>query len=496
MVAIRAREVLELYATVALPCNRTGTIRNIAYLHQLFRLDELGARVLLPQALSTSRDPSLFQLPPYVLNVGNFYEVDSVATASYSPNSGGVAATASAATVTTVVVVESGEVVARLQGGSSRTISASSSLLLNASLSYDEDVSPTDQALGQNLSYLWTCRIVSVAQYGDDCMSVLGTAVLTSATLTLHGASLNSLRTYFFQVLVSADSAGNVRSDSIAVTVKVLQQSTALPFRAAANSSIDSLRVKFNRGDALNIFATIGGNVDSSTEWTARAGGVAVDLQNRVESPLRGTFTSQEMAGTAQFPLSVMAHQFSAGSVVTFRLDVRYWAVNGLAVELVELSSCEIHLTVNAPPSSGVLVASTKEGGRTEGYSLADVFTLQTHSWSDDLDDYPLTYAFVYERQLLFPPSTVQERGPLTFVDTLLAHGVETNQYRLLLMVRAFDTYLAEGLTNAIVTVRPNISLGSIDATTSIYLEDSVLLGQLLGQTSYAVQAINNVANI
>ncbi len=47
---------------------------------------------------------------------------------------------------------------------------------------------------------------------------------------------------------------------------------------------------------------------------------------------------------------------------------------------------------VNAAPNGGYIGASP-----SDGFAAVDTFALQSLDWTDDIDDLPLLYSFMYE---------------------------------------------------------------------------------------------------
>ena len=142
--------------------------------------------------------------------------------------------------------------VARVQGGSARTIGPSEVLTLSANPSYDENFDVTKDL--SYLTYKWSCTIISQSKYGSDCSATLGDTSVTGESLVIYGLALDHQSVYAYTVLVSAKGsstgAGGVRqaSTSVSVQVREVEQVTGLPVGTFSSSFIGTNAIKFNRG--------------------------------------------------------------------------------------------------------------------------------------------------------------------------------------------------------------------------------------------------------
>ncbi|XP_019641534.1 PREDICTED: uncharacterized protein LOC109483019 [Branchiostoma belcheri] len=111
------------------------------------------------------------------------------------------------------MVVDS-PLVARLAGGSSRSVPSGSDVTLDASGSHDPDANVTSE----ELTYDWGCEL---APSGSDCGLPAGTLDLETSVLNVSAADLVQGQVYSFSVLVSF--TGRLSSDRVTQKLTILQ---------------------------------------------------------------------------------------------------------------------------------------------------------------------------------------------------------------------------------------------------------------------------------
>ena len=149
----------------------------------------------------TSRNDRNFLLPAYSLTVLEKYTVENTITST---------STGSNNSDTVLVFIGRAGVLAKIAGGSLRTVSSLGRLELDASDSYDLDYSKAD-----NLRYSWSCFLVSPLN-GSSCGNI---AVKNTSKLIFAENTLKPSTTYNFSVVVTSSYGF---SDLTSVAVKVI----------------------------------------------------------------------------------------------------------------------------------------------------------------------------------------------------------------------------------------------------------------------------------
>ena len=110
-------------------------------------------------------------------------------------------------------------------------------------------------------------------------------------------------------------------------------------------------------------------------------------------------------------------------------------------------------LTVNSPPSAGVLTVTPQTG-----YALNTSFVGAQSGWIDDVNDYPLTYDFLYQltsNVVVGQPNvfTIVSSSALASVSTALPPGRSTENNTVTVYGRAGDIYSSSSNVSAVVVV-------------------------------------------
>jgi hypothetical protein len=395
---------------------------------------------------SVSADPRTFKLNPYTLSPGT-YSVSFFAT---SPAVGVYVSVTTTKSAT--FTISTGNVIALITGGSTRTVSLSRTLNLDASSSYDENFPPGSSTV---LSYAWSCVILSANNFGQDCVSVIQSSTRSSSSAIIPPLSLTKGLAYAFTVSVLASdersSAASVTviADSLSIDTEITTTTTV--FNADANIAVDGM---------------IFGNTSTFASWTVFSGSNVMTTSSL--TPLSSSFSASEIVSGLSFPISFPPFTFTAGLSYTFRLSA--YAVENAT----RISSAEISILINTPPSSGIVAISPSSG------DALSVFLITAQGWIASTS-FPLEYVFTYFLSSDTPELTIGSRKRQAFTSAALPAGFESNAYLVTVRGVIIDYYNASSNSTAQATVTPSFrrrldDTSVTDATTALtfYLNTTV----------------------
>jgi hypothetical protein len=429
-------------------CSDPPTKRNLQYTWQV-RYKNL----VKTELVSVSNNPAVFLLPAYSLNVGSNYVVYVTALDVSSGYS---------ATTSVTVTIQSGDLIARIAGPNVRTVSVGSTLALAATSSYDENDART--GLQKSFQYTWTCA-QQAPNVSDHCAARLFTvAGLTSGYLTV--TPLVSNVTAVFSVVVAENSANN-RSSTAIVTVTSVPATTSNFSLSIApvNSNLNPTFKQVSRGlvispdEKLKLLGTIriaqpGALADASlgsVSATWQVNDTSVDLSSSRSGAVLMTKLSLDL-----LPIAAAATAQTGGAIsVPFNFALKSNALQGgrtyLFMLTVRTSTASIVVTVNAPPTPGMLTVTPQYG--TE---LTTDFTLLATQWLDS--DLPLSYKFAYITSAgnPVPLSTQSER---TYMVTTLPCLRRSESYvPITIAVTVVDAYQSSSNTTATAFTRTDVT--------------------------------------
>jgi hypothetical protein len=409
-----------------------------------------------------------YSLLPYTLTAGSVYTIVFEGTARQTALYDAITGRASV----TVQVVD-GAVQVVLVGGNNRQVPTSGSLTIDASPSYDENV-PRNQPSG--LTFSWSCTLASAAVFGQSCASVLPTTT-NQKILTVDASDLDAALLYQFRVTAVASDG---RSASTVVSVQPQLGGSTYTF-------ITSMVTKVNPDNRVSLNGIVrasGYGLDCA--WSASVDGVSVPFT--ALTPLADSFTKVAVRNDFVYPLVVAGNTFLPGSTVTFRLDAH---LSGQASQFASFS--EISVRVNAPPNGGTLQTSP-----SNGFALSTVFTTSTNGWTDEPEDFPLTYQFQYIASVSQGPLSLQSRTPSNKVSSNLPAGPDTsvNDNLVTVVCTVFDAALAAATTAATVSVKENVDLNVAQYVTDQLdsfnnVGDVNTVGKLIGNVATTVNKVN-----
>jgi hypothetical protein len=394
-------------------------------------------------ASSVSNDPSVFLLKPFTLASNTMYSASLTVT---------VASTGVYSTASTTILVLAGAIVPVIPGGASRSIRQLSSAALDASKSFDTDVSGS-MGPAAGLVYSWSCF-----QSGPVISSYCGVQIYNASSSTLsvfaQDGSVNSSSSVS---LLLRDSVG-LRSAVANVIIRVV--SSVSPLVTISNSSTG----KINPGSRLLLVGSVDLSAASSgtSVWTVDNGAVNLDALSMVP-------VSQSITTTVTPALLLLApNSLPAGTEFTFSLTA--------VLASGELSTATITIVTNAPPTPGSVLVSPRSG-----IAMTVTFTFNAALWVDE--DAPISYQFGFLSASTGVTLTVQSRSEMSYGTSLLPSGSGLNSL-LVCAGEVFDVYSAN--YTAYDTVQVNSSSLSLGAA----------LNSLTSQLSGVLASVNGMKKL
>ena len=296
-----------------------------------------------------------------------------------------------------VLVGQSG-VVAAIAGGAAQAATSSSTIVIDASQSYDVDY-PTDPSA---LSFAWSC-IVSAPTYGDGCGQIQ-VQIVKSSIVTLKPGALAPLKTYLFTVTVSKNGGAFSSTASVLLTVVA----NAIPVLTMQPTS-----AKYNPGDKITITASIQG-VNQSVAFWSSSNMTAAALAAISLTSIKVT----ALAGSTPFQLAIAPNSLTMGLTFNFQLNCVY-------VGTTTPAFASVSIVINQPPSSGSFVVSPAQGGS----ALNTSYFYTAPNWVDA--DLPLSYTLGYYVSASAALSVVQMSAPQSYVRALMGPGLQSNRYQV-----------------------------------------------------------------
>ena len=187
---------------------------------------------------------------------------------------------------------------------------------------------------------------------------------------------------------------------------------------------------KYNEGDKIVISGSVTadpelGNVD--IVWASEDD--VVDLSVNSLTANTKVYTPVSSTYEASFQMTLRANALTEGLSYVFTLGATYKSLSN------SNSLAYVTIVTNSPPVGGTLVISP-----TTGKALNETFSFTTSAWSDDVEDLPLQYSFLYttaENVL----SVIRSQNEVSYASSVLGQGPETGtpQDGLTATVIAYD---------------------------------------------------------
>ena len=431
LVNTKANTVLTLIGAATLtPCSQSNILKYTWTMQDPADLTKTFA--------SSSIDPTKFQIAPYTLTAGSTYGV--VVRVDVMKSAVSNVVLSSATTVPTSVFVLSGNVIAAVRGGLSRQNPVDRSLLLDASSSYDED------SLTTVLTYSWNCTIASTGLlFGQVCdFSTQYLAWVTSSILVLPPNAMSTPGLIYAFGVTAISPDGRTGNQMVAVTAAVA---------GAPVVSSNAKALTFNSDTKLNIYAYITASQAVVGTWTASYASLPVSVSSALTQSF-ATFTSDQVANTAVFPISFPANSFVPGRSYSFTLSASPVSDSSI------VASTQITLLCNSPPTGGYVWVVP-----ANGYALSTTFAMSASGWVDDPNNYPLTFAFSYARaaSILIPPLTIKALSSLPYANSQLPEGLPSQNKSISIINSCCNQYLACANTSAPVLVATNTTTNPLN---------------------------------
>eukprot|EP00981_Chlorochromonas_danica_P011583 scaffold4107_cov306-Ochromonas_danica.AAC.1 len=123
--------------------------------------------------------------------------------------------------------------------------------------------------------------------------------------------------------------------------------------------------------------------------------------------------------------MAIAPFALTTGTTYTFQLSAFYTTLTAPTT-----ASITANLVVNGPPQGGSLSSSP-----TSGLALSRLFLLNAPDWIDDVSDYPLGYAFLYNGTSTTSFTLIKGSDAVSYVSTILGQGLSSNSYKVTVMV-------------------------------------------------------------
>lgn len=458
-VYVRDALVLRADAYVAL-CNGSKANTNISYSWSVVENTRDGGMLQRNNLLSISTDPAMFRLRGYSLAVGSTFEVSVRAALFGSPFF---------AEARSTIVVQSGKLIAAISGGNIQPILMSSTLVLDASGSYDEDY-PIDKQ-GSSLLFSWSC-VQTSPTFNQSCpLNIKQWRNRSFAEISPSPASFGTTS----RIVLSVTDESFQRSATAEVNVVVVV-GTSCSIKAV--SSV----VKFN----TNLKLQLTGRIDSSVGGTAvwRVDQPSLDLAAAALVPASVSISDLDLAsslGSRSLGFALRSSSLQGGIDYTFSLSF-------FPIENSASVSTSIIVRTNGPPRPGSLQVTPS------GLALSTAFEYSASEWMDD--DLPLLYEFGYSIAPTTTASVVQTKSERAFGSTLLPGSSVANQTKEITMyVMIIDSLLATSSASKIVNVHTPapISRENVFERMSALLETRFDSNSLKLANSVGLVAVNTV---
>eukprot|EP01032_Pedospumella_encystans_P007530 gene7530-9027_t len=324
------------------------------------------------------------------------------------------------------------------------------------------------QGVGSTSCVWSTSSVVRVTFASSSVALVVPGGVVMLAVLIVGAAPLVTNTQYEFTVTVSSLDG---RTGSYPVTV---QNSPGATLTSINNENV----VKIDPRTRLVLSGFITGGYALDASWTASIDGAPLTFE--ASCPLSQRFTASEVQNTLAYPLSIPGNTFVGGTVVSFRL-LAYQS--GTAGSFSSYS--DVTISMNAPPSGGVLSVTPPSG-----IALNTSFLSMATSWNDEPGDYPLSYEYTYSLFAAAPELTIQSRTGSNKVTSQLPAGLSSQNEQVVLTCAVFDTYLSASTVSVSVVVS-----GSLSLDINAYVDSALTSALATGNTNLVSQVIANAAS-
>ena len=372
--------------------------------------------------LCPSVNPTIFSIAPYFFNVSQTY----IILLNVSIQDLGVYATNSIS-----INVRSGKIISVIQGPSNRNVRVGDKLLIDASNSYDENIS-NKKGKFAGLVFKWSC-IQTYPKFISDCSSIIANRSTSDSNLFVAYFSSEAV----IQIELTVLDTPQMRSVATSVSVNVISKTSPLVINLVSktNSYYINSNSQLQLIGSINTPLGLSGNVT----WSIGADS-SFNLENSALSPTKAYFKKVTYAFDPIITMTVGANTLPTGSTLTFILtgSVRY---RGSLVS----SSAYFTVTVNAPPRSGVFTVKPYYG--TE---LTQPFNFFAQNWFGD--NLPLTYQYLY-LSAANNSITILSRSEKTHGSSILPAGSSVDDYVVTCYLVVYDFLDSSSKSDSFVQV-------------------------------------------
>eukprot|EP01038_Epipyxis_sp_PR26KG_P012970 gene12970-17391_t len=397
---------------------------------------------------SSSKDPSKFKLSAYTLPTNKLYTVSITVV---------IAATSMSASTFVKVFVLSGNLIPVIEGNGEFTVRLNSSIELDGSTSYDEDI---DQVYGKDagLSYSWNCYQISpfFSTVCSENFILLGSG--SSAFFPIKVPLDASIKMIGVVTMTITDKALE-RSAQASVKISVAPSTTpVIGLASNAESNVINSDVRLQITASVSIAAgTIGRYL-----WSVNDS--AFSLSSNSLTKIGANLSAPtDNNGYSQFQLFLVlaSNSLSTGSTLSFSLSI-YTQFNTIP------TSTSITIVVNAPPTPGFFEVTP-----LSGVALIDKFTFFASLWHDD--NVPLNYQFGYFTQSeVFV--TAQSKSSTTYGRWSMPSGASSSNFTIICVCKVYDVFEAHTVNNfsiQVVESKVSFSNSQLNDYISSAFEDS-----------------------
>ena len=392
--------------------NTTITKKGLTYTWEV--LDKGDVRT---DIISTSKIPSILIIPAYSLDINKIYGIRlSVYSEVYDSTS----------VVKVKTLVKPSKLVPRVAGGLDRTMRANSSISLDASESYDEDIEPSLRWLKKSdLTYTWSCEQLEPV-YNESC------------SFTVVNSTTDEPWKYSFRDFGTGENS----ISKVFLTVSDYTRSSnkeILIHGQAIDAPLVTLNVTSNLYMNADRKVKITAGVDAMSSGTA-TWAITSESGFNVTS---GALTSYENIidiGSNTFYFILAPNILSVGELYTFTLT----ASNSSGI-VTSFSRAVIE--INAPPVPGLLKITPEVG-----MSLTTEFFFAAYLW--DEEDLPVTYSLYYIDPLSLLSVVIRSRSERTFGYSTLPVGDPDLNYNVTYGLNVYDGL--DAVSNLVQIARVN----------------------------------------
>ena len=416
---------------------------------------------------SISNDPSKFLLSPYSLRSNMFYTIQLTATIKGSLKS---------AAASCVLFVDVGKIVSVVSGGQSRNMKVLSSISIDASNSYDEDMKGvTGTAAG--LVFEWSCFQIAPT-LNNTCLNTLSWSSSGSSKSVVTFSSLaSSTGTQSVVTVVVQDLSGS-RQSSTKVTVTVV--SASAPIVSSYSSALNGV---INPGQTFQLFGNVIYPDFSRTSPNPVARWSISDISVNLTAVSLTPVSVPLKAASNNVYLVISPSTLPVGSVLSFTLSC-------CGDTSLPVYSSSITITVNSPPRAGFFQLYPDPG-----IELQDNFLFSTSQWTDS--DLPMQYQFGY----ITPQGAVVitlSKSLKAYGNSLLPAGSDSANNILSTFVVVFDSLNANSTLPYSVVVHHGHQTNSLEMISTILSSSGNLssasvdqVKQFNGLVTYLMSKVN-----